>query len=321
MRGRTRAPHQFSVLQTILVSAAAAPQTFFYGGQAVIEGVLMRGPDHYAIAAREPSGAVVIERQQLKSKVYTSKIWRRPFLRGVAGLVEMFHLGFNAIQWSANVQLGEQLKISPRAMRVTVAGSVAFSLLLFIGAPAAGGHLFHTGGGLATVGIEGVLRAVILMAYLGLIGLVPNMRRLFAYHGAEHKTINCFEHGDPLDVEHVMKASRLHPRCGTGFIVLVGLVSVVVFAPLAPLPLGLRLIAQVVLAPVVAAVAYEAIRALTKIRTTPIGRVLLLPVLGTQLLTTRQPDASQIEVALRALAEARRDEATGELATPELLSA
>jgi uncharacterized protein YqhQ len=153
--------------------------------------------------------------------------------------------------------------------------------------------------------IEGVIRAVVLVAYLLLIGLIPNVRRLFQYHGAEHMAINSLESGDPIDVDHVRARSRLHPRCGTGFLVVVAFVSIVVFAPLGLLPTLVRLVLQIALVPVVAAVSYEIIRALIRIRNTVPGRIALAPVLGTQLLSTRRPNDSQIEVAIAALDAAR----------------
>jgi len=153
--------------------------------------------------------------------------------------------------------------------------------------------------------IEGVIRAAVLVVYLVLISLIPNVRRLFQYHGAEHMAINALESGDAIDVAHVRMRSRLHPRCGTGFLVVVALVSIGVFAPLGLLPTAVRLVCQIVLVPVVAAVSYEIIRGLVKIRTTLIGRIALAPVLATQLLSTRRPADAQIEVAIAALDAAR----------------
>ncbi|MBV8444520.1 MAG: DUF1385 domain-containing protein [Candidatus Dormibacteraeota bacterium] len=308
-----------TMLTAALNAVSAPPATFFYGGQAVIEGVLMRGRRHYAVAARRPDGRIVVCTDVLRSRVYTSAFWSKPFLRGVAGLIEMLHLGMRALQWSASVQLGEDAEITPAAMRIAIATSVVFALLLFIGAPLALGALLHRGTqSVTSVLIEGGIRALILVGYLLLIGQVPNVRRLFRYHGAEHKSINCLESGAAVDVDHVRLNSRLHPRCGTGFLVVVAIVSIAVFAPLGLLPTWLRILFQVLLVPVVAAVSYEAIRALARIRHLAIGRALLVPVLSAQLLSTREPDDKQIEVAIAALDAARAGEATvGELvATP-----
>jgi uncharacterized protein YqhQ len=298
------------LLLTVAVNAVSAPPgTFFYGGQAVIEGVLMRGRDHYAVAARRPDGEIVICTDVLRSRVYTRSVWRRPFLRGVAGLYETIHLGMRALQWSAIVQLGQEAEIGAGAIRGAMIASVVFALALFIGLPLLlGGLLHHATQSITSVLIEGVIRAVILVAYLLLIGLIPNVRRLFGYHGAEHMAINALESGAAVDVAHVRASSRLHPRCGTGFLVVVALVSVGVFAPLGLLPTAVRLVCQIALVPLVAAVSYEVIRALIRVRGTLAGRIALAPVLGAQLLSTRTPDDSQIEVSIAALDAARHGE-------------
>jgi uncharacterized protein YqhQ len=298
------------LLLTVAVNAVSAPPgTFFYGGQAVIEGVLMRGRDHYAVAARRPDGQIVICTDVLRSRVYTRSVWRRPFLRGVAGLYETIHLGMRALQWSAVVQLGQEAEIGTGAIRGAMIASLVFALALFIGLPLLlGGLLHHATQSITSVLIEGVIRAVILVAYLLLIGLIPNVRRLFEYHGAEHMAINALESGGAVDVEHVRASSRLHPRCGTGFLVVVALVSVGVFAPLGLLPTAVRLVCQIALVPLVAAVSYEVIRALIRVRGTVAGRIALAPVLGAQLLSTRIPDDSQIEVSIAALDAARQGE-------------
>jgi uncharacterized protein YqhQ len=307
-----RRPGVRDILLTAALNAATAPpQMFFYGGQAVIEGVLMRGRHHYAVAARRPDGSITVRSEMLTSRVYTNPIWAKPFLRGVAGLIEMLGLGMRALQWSANVQLGEEAQLTASTLRVTVAVSTVFALGLFIGLPLLLASVLHRGGSQRTVVgvlIEGALRALILLGYLALIGRLRSVRRLFEYHGAEHKAINCLESGAAVDVGHVRLSSRLHPRCGTGFLVVVALVSVIVFAPLAVLPVPVRLLLQVALVPVVAAISYEAIRGLAKIRHTVFGRIALAPVLATQRLSTREPDDRQIEVAITALDAARSGE-------------
>ncbi|HSP65619.1 MAG TPA: DUF1385 domain-containing protein [Candidatus Deferrimicrobium sp.] len=300
------------VLTAALNAATAPPQMFFYGGQAVIEGVLMRGRDHYAVAARRPDGSITVTSEMLNSRVNTNPMWARPFLRGVAGLYEMLSLGMRALQWSANVQLGEEAELTASTLRVTVAVSMVFALVLFIGLPLLLAGALHRGAQRSVVGvlIEGGLRAVILLGYLAAIGRLRSVRRLFEYHGAEHKAINCLESGAPVDVANVRPASRLHPRCGTGFLVVVALVSVIVFAPLGVLPVPVRIALQIALVPVVAGISYEAIRGLARVRHTTAGRIALVPVLATQRLSTREPDDRQIEVAITALAAARAGEGT-----------
>jgi len=288
-------------------AVSAPPGTFFYGGQAVIEGVLMRGRNRYAVAARRPDGEIAVCTDVLRSRVYTRSVWRRPFLRGVAGLYETIHLGMRALQWSAIVQLGEEAEIGEGAIRGAMIASLVFALALFIGIPLLLGGLLHHGTqSITSVLIEGVIRAFVLVAYLSLISLIPNVRRLFQYHGAEHMAINALESGGAVDVDHVRASSRLHPRCGTGFLVVVALVSVGVFAPLGLLPTAVRLVCQIALVPLVAAVSYEIIRALIRVRNTVAGSIALAPVLGAQLLSTRIPDDSQIEVSIAALNAARQ---------------
>jgi uncharacterized protein YqhQ len=297
--------------------ARAQKPAFFYGGQAVVEGVLMRGRSHYAVAVRRRDGRIVVIHEPLRSRVYTSRVWALPFLRGIAGLVEMIHLGMRALTWSANIQMEEaEVQLSPAAMRTTMAISAVLGLFLFVGLPLLAAAAIHRGSRSGTfTAIEGAARAVVLLGYLYLIGRVPSVRRLFQYHGAEHKTINCFESGDPVDVEHIRPASRLHPRCGTGFLVVVALVSIAVFAPLGNLPWVVLVASRILLIPLVAAIAYEGIRLLARIRDTAAGRIALVPVLATQRLTTREPDDSQIEVAIAAFATARSEE-TGEPYAP-----
>jgi uncharacterized protein YqhQ len=295
------------VLTAALSAATAPPQMFFYGGQAVIEGVLMRGRDHYAVAARRPDGTITVRSEMLTARVYTNPVWAKPFLRGVAGLYEMLALGMRALQWSANVQLGEEAELSAGTLRATVAVSALFALGLFIGLPLLLAGILHRTSQRSVLGvlIEGGLRALILLGYLALIGRLRSVRRLFEYHGAEHKAINCLESGGAVDVAHVRASSRLHPRCGTGFLVVVALVSVIVFAPLGVLPVPVRIGLQILLVPVVAGISYEAIRGLARVRHTVAGRIALVPVLATQRLSTREPDDRQIEVAITALDAAR----------------
>jgi uncharacterized protein YqhQ len=316
---RLRRPPVGDILLTAALNAAAAPPaTFFYGGQAVIEGVLMRGRRTYAVAARRPDGGITVLSERLRSRVYLGRRpWSLPFVRGAASLWEMLALGMRALQWSANVQLGEDVELSPGAMRVTIGVSAVFGLGLFIGLPLLAASLIRRSApqSVGSVLIEGVARAIILLGYLFLIGRVKSVSRVFEYHGAEHKAINCLESGAAVEVENVRPASRLHPRCGTGFLVVVALVSVVVFTPLGWLFWPVRIACQVALIPVVAGVSYEAIRGLAQIRDTRFGRIALVPVLAAQRLSTREPDDSQIEVAIAALAAARAgdDGAVGEV--------
>jgi uncharacterized protein YqhQ len=289
--------------------AGAATTPFFYGGQAVIEGVLMRGPTSWAVAARRPDGEIALRRDELKSPVYRRRFFRLPFVRGVVGLGEMLHLGTSAMMWSANVKAkAEDMEIGRGAIAITITISMIFSFGLFFGLPLlAGGALRDRGGSLAFTAVEGATRALLLVGYLYLISFIPDVRRLFQYHGAEHKTINAYEAGAPLTVEGVTAQSRLHPRCGTGFLVVVVAVSIIVFTFVGRPSLPVLVASRILLVPVIAAISYELIKLMARHSGNPVVARLLVPVLGAQYLTTREPDPDQMEVALEAFKNVRED--------------
>ncbi|HET7465659.1 MAG TPA: DUF1385 domain-containing protein [Candidatus Dormibacteraeota bacterium] len=288
-------------------------EPFFYGGQAVIEGVMMRGKRHYAVAVRLPTTKeIVIDRGELKAPIYTSPFWKLPFVRGIALIGEQLHLGMRSLMWSANMNAGSKdIEISKKEITGSVAVALVFALALFIGLPLLlAGVAVHKSGGFLFVLVEGVIRVGLVLGYLSLIALLPDVRRVFQYHGAEHKTINSFESGWPLDVSSVRRASLLHPRCGTGFLLVVMVVSIVVFSLVAlAQPNWFWLIASRVLAiPVIAGLGFESIRFMARHRENPIIKVLLLPVLGTQKFTTREPSDDMLEVAIAAFNSAREGE-------------
>jgi len=288
-------------------------EPFFYGGQAVIEGVMMRGKRYYAVAVRVPTTKeIVIDRGELKAQIYTSWFWKLPFVRGIALIGEQLHLGMRSLMWSANMNAGSrEIQIGKKEITGSVAVALVFALALFIGLPLLlAGIAVHKSGGFLFVLVEGVIRVGLVLGYLSLIALLPDVRRVFQYHGAEHKTINAFEAGWPLEVSSVRRASLLHPRCGTGFLLVVMVVSIVVFSVVALAhPNWYWLIASRVLAiPVIAGLGFESIRYMARHRTNPIIRVLLLPVLGTQKFTTREPSDDMLEVAIAAFNSAREGE-------------
>src|SRR5215471_1140085 len=300
------------------VGAPEAPpkpqaQPFFYGGQAVIEGVMMRGKSHYAVAVRLPTTReIVIDRGELKAPIYTNPIWKLPFVRGLALIGEQLHLGMKSLIWSANVNAGSHdVQIGKREITGSVAVAGVFALGLFIGLPLVLASVaVHRSGSFAFVLVEGLIRVGLVLGYLSAISLLPDVRRVFMYHGAEHKTINAFESGWTLDVPSVRKASTLHPRCGTGFLLVVLVVSVIVFSIVALFhPNLFWLIASRILAiPIIAGAGFELIRFMARHRTNPIVQVALLPVLGTQKFTTRQPSDDMLEVAITAFNAAREGE-------------
>src|SRR2546426_4082281 len=286
---------------------------FFYGGQAVIEGVMMRGKSHYAVAVRLPNTKqIAVDRGELKAAIYVNPIWKLPFVRGLALIGEQLHLGMKALMWSANMNAGGHgVEIGKKEIRSSVAVAGVFALLLFIGLPLLLASLaVHRSGSFGFVVVEGVIRVGLVLGYLSVIALLPDVRRVFQYHGAEHKTINAFESGWPLEVASVRAASPLHPRCGTGFLLVVLVISVLVFSVVAFFhPNWAWLIASRVLGiPVISGASYECIRLLARHRRNPVVGVLLLPVLYTQKFTTREPDDRMLEVAITAFKAAREGE-------------
>jgi uncharacterized protein YqhQ len=282
-----------------------AERTLYYGGQAVIEGVMIRGPRSVAVACRRPDGEIAVRLETLGG-VYTGPLRRIPFLRGVIVLWETLALGMRSLIFSSNVALGEEEKeISPAAVIGMGLTALALVALLFFAGPVLLTDWLEDGIGssLIVVIIEGIVRLAILVAYIGLIGLIPDIRRVYAYHGAEHKSIHALEAGEPLDPVSVQRHPTAHVRCGTSFLLTVVVVSVIVFAALGSQDLWLRVVSRIALIPVIAALAYELIRLGGRFYNNPVARVLMWPNLALQALTTRQPDDSQVEVALRALRE------------------
>lgn len=273
-----------------------------YGGQAVIEGVLMRGAKSCAIAVRAPDDSIEIELQDL-AKVYRSRIAKVPFLRGLLVLWDALVLGVRALAFSANIQAGEEEQIDDRAMALTLFASLVLGVGVFFVLPAA---LVAWLEGLTSLNpftinlIEGLIRLLLLVAYIGLIGRVPDIRRVYGYHGAEHKTINAFEAGATLTPESVAAYPREHARCGTAFLLTLVAFSILLFSLLGPMPLYMRLITRVLFIPLLASLAYEYIRLSSRLLRFRWARPLVLPNLWLQQLTTREPDPAMIEVAIAA---------------------
>ena len=293
-----------------------AEPTLYYGGQALIEGVMIRGPHSVAIACRRPDGGIAVRRQALGG-LYSGALRHIPFIRGVIVLWETLALGMRALLFSSNVAMGDEDKeISPLSVIAMGVTSLALVAVLFFAGPVllAGWLEDVIGNSLVVVIIEGLIRLAILLAYIGFIGLIPDIKRVYAYHGAEHKSIHALEAGDPLVPPSVQRHPTAHIRCGTSFLLMVVVVSVVVFAALGSPDLWLRVVSRIVLIPFIAALAYELIRLGGRFYSNPIARTLMWPNLALQTLTTRQPDDAQVEVALRALREVMDAEGVGEAA-------
>ncbi|HRW46544.1 MAG TPA: DUF1385 domain-containing protein, partial [Caldilinea sp.] len=246
----------------------------YYGGQAVIEGVMMRGRKSMAVAVRNPQGEIVLHEEPLTAKIYTSTWGQWPFVRGLAMLWDALGLGIRALMWSGEVaaqeEEGEKVEFSGPVAWTTIAVSLSFAIGLFFLVPTFAARLLATfvnDDPMVDAIFEGVIRLLLFVAYLWAIGRVGEIKRVFGYHGAEHKTINAYEANAPLTVAEVQKFSVQHTRCGTSFLLYVLVISILLFAPLTfsnvePgwLALLLRFVTRLALVPVVAAIAYEIIR-------------------------------------------------------------
>ena len=293
-----------------------------YGGQAVIEGVMMRGMQAVAIAMRAPNQEIVIHTEDLGG-IYKSRLSKIPFLRGLVALWDALGLGMRALTISANTQTGEDEKLEGPALYLTLGTALLIGVGVFFLAPAAVGHLFErllnagaanpaaAGGNAASWWgnlIEGLVRLTLLVGYIWAVGKIPDIRRVFAYHGAEHKTINAYEAGAELTPESVARFSLEHPRCGTAFLLTLVLISVVLFSLLGPMPVALRLASRVLLLPVLAGLAFEYIRWTARHLSSPLIRLLIKPNLALQRLTTREPSLDMLEVSIAAFNAMRSSE-------------
>jgi uncharacterized protein YqhQ len=289
-----------------------ANKRVYYGGQAVIEGVMIRGPKTMAIACRRPDGVITARRENLGS-IYTGVLRHIPFVRGTIVLWETLALGMRALIWSTNVQLGEEESQTGPMWGFAIGSLVIVAGIFFVG-PLLLADLF--GDSFLVLLIEGVIRLAVIIAYVGLIGLMPDVRRVYEYHGAEHMSIHAYEAGDPLEPAYIERHPTAHVRCGTSFLLTVVVVSVIVFATVGSPDLWLRIVSRVVLIPVIAAIAYEVIRLGGAFESNPITKILMWPNLALQAITTKPPDHAQIAVAIRALKEVLAGEEVAAGAAP-----
>lgn len=278
-------------------------QRFPYGGQAVLEGVMMRGRRQATVAVRRPNGELAYKHMPINSKrdARWSKI---PIIRGIMGLVEAFTIGRQALDFSAEVLAAEEEEtVSPIVQGLIFVVALAIGIGIFVVLPSLIANTVSRMGAPVLVReiVEGLINLVMVIAYIYAISQLPDIQRVFGYHGAEHKAINAYEAGAPLTVESVRSFTRIHPRCGTSFLVIAALIGFVIFLSVAGLPLWQRIGARIVLIPVVAAVAYEFLRLAAAHYHRPWVQQLLNPVLATQYLTTREPDDEMIATAIAAL--------------------
>ena len=274
---------------------------FYYGGQAVIEGVMIRGQKNMVTAVRRPDGSLAIDAQRL-SAIYTGWMRKTPLLRGIIVLIEALVLGIKTLLYSANISLEEEdEEVSGGLVWVIMAVSIVLAVALFFVVPLFLTRLFNFESSLLFNLVDGVIRVVIFIAYLKVMTLLPDIKRVFAYHGAEHKTVNAYEAGAPLDVETVRGYDTTHVRCGTSFLFVVLIISIIVFALAGLHSPWLMVLSRITLIPVIAAGGYEIIYFGGRHSHNGVVRVILAPGLWLQTLTTREPDDSQLEVALAAL--------------------
>lgn len=272
------------------------------GGQAVIEGVMMRGPELTATAVRDPSGKIQVEVKPVHSISERFPILKKPFIRGTVSLIESLVIGMKSLSYSAKMAGEEDEQLTDKEMAGTIVFALVLASILFIAIPTGAAKLFHviTADPVFLNLLEGFLRLIIFLAYIWGISRMKDIRRVFQYHGAEHKTIHCYEAGLPLTVANVQQFSRLHPRCGTNFLLIVMLVSIFVFAFLGWPSLAERIASRILLLPVVAGISYEIIR-LAGRSDNKIIQTAIKPGLWLQYLTTRPPADDMVEVAIESV--------------------
>jgi uncharacterized protein YqhQ len=284
------------------------------GGQAVLEGVMMRSPSSWAVAVRKPDGAIAQVCQPITSPMAKRRIFRLPIIRGIIALGESLAIGFRALSVSANYAAEEareeggegevvEEELSRWALMISFVIAIAFALGLFKVGPGLLADTLPISSGTWFVIVEGLIRVAIFVGYLALLNLVPSLKRVFQYHAAEHKAINAYEDGGELTPEVAQRYSLIHPRCGTAFLFWVVVLGVFVFAPFGRPPLPVLIATRILLLPVIAGIAYELIRFAGKHAHNRFVMAVLSPGLWLQRLTTREPTLDQLEVSIRALRE------------------
>ena len=274
---------------------------FSYGGQAVIEGVMMRGAKGIATAVRKTSDDIIVQEERLQPWSQRYPILGLPFLRGMFALVETMIIGLKSLSFSASAYAeedGEELTVKEVVLTMVVAFGLAVGLFIVLPAFLIRWVQSSITSNVVLNLVEGAIKIGLFLAYVVGISILEDIRRVFEYHGAEHKTINCYEAGKPLTVENVRSFTTLHPRCGTNFVLLVLLTSILVFSFFGRPPFLQRVLTHLALLPVVSGISYELIKLAARNK---LVRVLVYPGLLLQKLTTREPDDSQIEVAIKAL--------------------
>jgi len=283
----------------------------FYGGQAVIEGVMMRGADVWAIAVRKPDGEIHRESHEIDSIAKRVALFRKPFLRGIIALGQALSIGVKALTVSANHSVDEEEKLSSKQMALSMTLAFVFFIAVFVVGPTV---LFRFAqdridtSGIILNAAEGVFRVLLFLGYLFLIGRMKDIRRVFQYHGAEHKTIAAYEHDEPLVPEAVDKYSTLHVRCGTNFLLIVMILTIFIFAMFGTPGIWWRIGSRIIAIPLIAGLAFEALRLGARFPNSLVIRALMAPGLWLQKVTTKPPSRDQVEVAIASFEEVLRRE-------------
>ena len=271
----------------------------YFGGQAVVEGVMMKSPKQYSVAVKKGK-KVIVQTKEYRSLTETHPVFKIPFLRGVVALIEMVVLGMQTLIWSANQQIEEEEELTTKEVGITVFISFLFAIGLFIILPLVITKFLTSDSGVLFNIIDGLIRVIIFIGYLVAIGLMADVKRLFEYHGAEHKTVNCYEAGKKLTPKNAQKFTTLHPRCGTSFVIIVLAISIIVFSFVTG-SFTTKLVSRLVLIPVIAGISYEILKFSAKHRKNTLISAIIYPGLMLQKLTTREPSLDQLRIAIIAL--------------------
>ncbi|HEX6843875.1 MAG TPA: DUF1385 domain-containing protein [Actinomycetota bacterium] len=294
------------------MSGSAATPAPLYGGQAVVEGVMMRGPDHWAVAVRRPTGDIHTEAHEIDSVARRHPIWRKPFLRGIIVLGQSLAIGIRALMIASRESLEEEEQLTSRQLGI----SLAVAMVIFVGVFILGPTTLFTWledrlpvEGVWVNVLEGLFRVLLFVGYLWLIGLSKDIHRVFEYHGAEHKTIAAWEHGEPFTAASIQRHPKEHVRCGTNFLIIVMIITIFVFSLFGTPGLLWRLLSRIIAIPLIAGIAYEALRLGARFPGSFAMRVLMAPGIWLQKITTQEPSDDQVEVAVASFEAVRAAEA------------
>ena len=293
-------------------TSAERPLTHLYGGQAVVEGVMMRGADHWAVAVREPSGSIHVESHHIDSVANRHPVLKKPLLRGIIVLGQSLAIGVRALMIASNHSLDEEEQLSSRQIGVSLAIAMIFFIGIFILGPTTlftwAESRFDLQGVVVNVA-EGVFRVLLFVAYLWAIGRSKEIHRVFEYHGAEHKTIAAYEHRDDLVPDRIQRYPKEHVRCGTNFLIIVMIVTIFVFTLFGTPGFLWRIASRLIAIPLIAGLAYEALRLGARFPDSWVMRALMAPGIWLQKITTQEPDDDEVEVAVSSFQEVLRREA------------